>query len=152
MRERANIPPGVDIFPYVLGQMAGDAQKNAIKVVLYAFLISSMFMSNREEEELGIQNTVLQDSIPPLSLSLLFLDTNELIQFLNEHGMFFLFSFHSKDIKVGILTRNSKSVLDRILPMIQGRVDTVISREFQPSKPHPDPIYHFNNVWFHILH
>lgn len=65
MRERANIPPGVDIFPYVLGQMTGDAQKNAIKVVLYAFLISSMFMSNREEEELGIQNTVLQDSMPP---------------------------------------------------------------------------------------
>ncbi|KAK8811369.1 hypothetical protein WA158_003103 [Blastocystis sp. Blastoise] len=111
MREKAGIPKGVDIFPYVMNQMTGPAQENAIRVVL-------------EEEEIGVQSSQLQK------------DTNNLITFLNNQG-----------IKVGILTRNSKEVVDRIMPMFSGQIDTVISREFQPSKPNPDPILYINKLW-----
>lgn len=118
IRERARVPVGHDIFPYILANYKGEEYKRAMEAV-------------EEEELLAQKNLMLQ---PGISFQLvLWIGVNELLTLLNERG-----------IKVGLLTRNSQKSMKNVLNLITAKVDAAYSREIQPSKPHVDPFLRFS--------
>lgn len=118
IRERARVPIGQDIFPYILAHYKGEEYKRAMEAV--------------EEEELLAQKDLrLQPGI--LFEIVLGIGVNELLALLNERG-----------IKVGLLTRNSRKSMNNVLNLITAKVDAAYSREIQPSKPNVDPFLRFS--------
>jgi len=58
-----------------------------------------------------------------------------------------LCTFNKLDIKMGIVTRNSKTNAAKVLSLIDIDFDPVLSREFIPYKPDPAPVNFILDNW-----
>ena len=122
IHEDANVPIGVDIFPYIRSHFTGDEYKKAMEVV--------------EREELKAAANIQLQPGRNDAKRWSFVGADELICFLNSRG-----------IRVGLLTRNSKKSLDKTISLFSGKVDLAFSREIQPSKPHVTPFVRMADEW-----
>eukprot|EP00741_Cyanophora_paradoxa_P020388 tig00021254_g19679.t1 len=53
----------------------------------------------------------------------------------------------SKGLRRGLLTRNSRKSVDVFLAMSRAHFSTIVTRDFVPTKPHPDPLLHIAETW-----
>ncbi|KAJ1660879.1 hypothetical protein IWQ61_000234 [Dispira simplex] len=120
MRIRLNVPPGEDTLLYV--SKLPEPEKSAAEETVLA-------IENRALEEMR-----LQPGLP------------ELLQFLAHHK-----------IPRAILTRNNRQSVDHMLQQVmtphhngQPQVFSfhpIVTRDFQPVKPEPAPLYHIAACW-----
>ena len=121
MRERANVPSGVDIFPYIRSHYKGEEYEKALQAI-------------EEEEYIAQQNVELQKS--DIFGDPFHVDADELVKLLNARG-----------IKVGLLTRNGRKSMEHTVSLFTGKIDLAYCRDIQPSKPHVDPFIQISKEW-----
>jgi len=55
--------------------------------------------------------------------------------------------FEDAGVRLAVMTRNSRKSADAVLSRIGVRFDPILTREFEPVKPAPEPAHHILRTW-----